>query len=83
VRDEQGRELELTQEPAELAADRGPCLRVERRKGLVEQKHGGVVRERARQRDPLPLAAGQLARPCAGEVALVHVRVSGLAFAHA
>ena len=34
-------------------------LEVERAEGLVEQEHGGLVDQRAGQRHPLPLAAGQ------------------------
>ena len=36
-------------------------LEVERAQGLVEQQDAGPVHERARERDPLPLAARQLA----------------------
>ena len=46
-------------------------LEVERAERLVEQQHPGPVDQRAGQRDPLPLAAGQLAagarrKPSAG-----------------
>ena len=37
-------------------------LEVERAERLVEQQHGGTVHQRARQRHPLLLAAGQLGR---------------------
>ena len=37
-------------------------LQVERAERLVEEQHGGLVHDRARQRDPLALAAGELRR---------------------
>ena len=40
----------------------GAQRRVEAREGLVEQHHLGLRGERARQRDPLALAAGELVR---------------------
>ena len=40
-------------------------LEVERAEGLVEQQDARPVHERARERDALALAAGQLARACA------------------
>ena len=43
--------------------ERAAQLRVERAERLVEQQHGRVEDERAGQRDPLLLAAGQLTRP--------------------
>src|SRR5207247_7475774 len=38
--------------------DRGLGLGVHRARGLVQDQHGTVLQERARQRDALPLAAG-------------------------
>ena len=38
-------------------------LEVERAERLVQQQRGGFVDERARERDPLLLAAGELPRP--------------------
>ena len=35
-------------------------MRIERRERLVEQQHAGVACERASERDPLVLAAGEL-----------------------
>src|SRR5262245_53096173 len=35
-------------------------MRVERGQRLVEEEHGGVARESTRERDTLPLAAGEL-----------------------
>src|SRR5439155_4229072 len=40
--------------------DRGLGLRVHRARGLVQDQHGTVLQERARQRDALPLAAREL-----------------------
>ena len=44
---------------AHQVADRGGELGVEARGRLVEHEHGGVGEQRAGDRDPLPLAAGQ------------------------
>ena len=44
--------------PAELDANAG----VESRQGLVEEQHGRLDRQRPRDRDPLLLSAGELAR---------------------
>ena len=61
VRDQDGRHadapLHLAHGVAQLDAD----ARIERAEGLVEQQHGRLVRERARHRDALLLAAGELA----------------------
>ena len=43
-------------------------MRIERRERLVKQQHARISRERPGQRDPLPLAARQLARTCLREV---------------
>ena len=51
----------------QLDLERAAQLGVERAERLVEQQHGRVEHERAGQRDPLLLAAGQLARPPLGE----------------
>ncbi len=68
VRDEQHRDAELVQQLVQLGADAGLRVRVERGERLVEEQHGRVARERARERDALALAAGQAARPLAREV---------------
>ena len=68
VRDEQDRDVEPGEQVVELGADRRLRVRVERRERLVEQQHLRVARERARERDALPLAAGELARPRVREV---------------
>ncbi len=68
VRDEQRRQPGLRQHPGELGPDRGAGVRVERRRRLVEQQHPRPAGERAGERDPLPLAAGEVARPRVGEV---------------
>ena len=43
-------------------------MRVERRERLVEEEDGGVARQRAGERDTLPLAPREIARPRTGEV---------------
>ena len=63
VRDEQRRQVELVQQLLELPAHRDLRVRVERRERLVEQEHARVARERAGERDALPLAARELGRP--------------------
>ena len=57
VRDEQTGMSEPREEVVELGADRRLRVRVERRERLVEQQHRGSARERACERDTLPLAA--------------------------
>ena len=52
----------------ELAADNAAGVRVERRERLVEEEDRGVARERAGERDALPLAARQVAGPGTGEM---------------
>ena len=49
-------------------------LRVERAERLVEQQHLGLDRERARERDALALAAGELVRIAVGEPVELHER---------
>src|SRR5258705_13901606 len=63
-RDEQSAPLftQMTQRRPERAAARG----VERRRRLVHEQQGGGWRESARDRDPLRLAARELARPRPG-----------------
>ena len=68
VRDEQDRDAEPGEQVVQLGADRRLRVRVERRERLVEQQDLRVARERARERDALPLAAGELARPRVREV---------------
>ena len=67
VRDEDGGDAELLLDPADRAAQLLADLGVQRAEGLVEQQHFGPVGERARDRDALLLAAGEL-----GRQALVH-----------
>ena len=62
VGDEDGGDAELELEPADLLAQLHPHLGVERRQRLVEQQHPRAQGERAGQRDPLLLAAGELVR---------------------
>ena len=68
VRDDDRRQAELAQRRAQLAAHRVARVRVERRERLVEQQDARPPRERARERDALPLAARELARARVGEV---------------
>ena len=60
--------VELAQPGAELVADLG----VEGAEGLVEEQHLGPRRERPRQGDPLPLAAGELRRVAVGVAGELH-----------
>ena len=63
VRDEQRRQPELGQQLGELAADDRARVGVQRGERLVEQQDRRVARERPRERDPLPLTAGEVGRP--------------------
>ena len=47
-------------------------LRVQRAEGLVEQQHARLDGERARERDALTLAAGELRRIAAAEAVELH-----------
>ena len=60
VRDEHAGDVDLVVQPPQPAAQFLAHLGVERAEGLVEQQHLGLDRQRARQRDALPLAAGEL-----------------------
>src|SRR5579883_1786080 len=53
--------------------DEALALRVERTRRLVEEKHGGVAQERPRDRDTLPLAAGE-AHAALAEICAVTLR---------
>ena len=68
VRHEQDGDLEPGEQLVQLGADRRLRVRVERGERLVEQQHLRVARERARERDALALAAGELARARGREV---------------
>ena len=68
MRDDQGRQLEAAQQLLQLDADRRLGVGVERGKRLVEQQDPWFSRERAREGDPLALAAGELARSRRREV---------------
>ena len=54
---------DLALDPLQLDLHLLAQLQVERAERLVEQQHGRAVDERARERDALLLAAGELARP--------------------
>ena len=62
VRDVDRRRVELLQQRLQLGAHLHPQQRVEVRERLVHQQHVGLRRDRARDRDALPLAAGELGR---------------------
>ena len=61
VGDEDGRQRELAEQLVELDPHRRLRVRIERRQRLVEQQDARLERERPRERDPLALAARQLA----------------------
>ena len=66
VRDEDRRQPEIVEQSAQLRADLGARVRVERRQRLVQQQQRRVSRQRAGERDPLALSPGQLVyRACA------------------
>ena len=69
VRHEQSRQRELPQQLRELVPHLGLRVCVERGQRLVEEEHRGVTRQCPRERDPLPLAARELAGMRGGEVA--------------
>ena len=60
MRDVHEGEADLELDPLELELHLPAQLEVERAERLVEQQHLGPVDERAGQRDPLLLAAGEL-----------------------
>ena len=60
VGDEQGGDVQLLVQAAEPAAQLLAHLGIERAERLVEQQHARLDRERARKRDALSLAAGEL-----------------------
>ena len=66
--DEQRGELEVGEDVGELVAHLPAGDRVERAERLVEQQHARVACERARERDALALAAGELPGTGGGEV---------------
>ena len=81
VGDEERGQVEVAQQLGELESHGRARDRVERGERLVQQQHGRVARERARQADALPLAARELTRPCLRQVPdtealeqLVHAR---------
>ena len=72
VGDEHAGEVNLVVQPAQPATQLLPDLGVERAERLVEQQHLRLDRERARQRDALALAAGQLRRIAVAQVVELH-----------
>ena len=67
VRDEQVGEVPLALEPVEQVEHLRLDRDVERGDRLVEDQHPGVGRERPRDGDALPLAAGQVQRAAGGQ----------------
>ena len=63
VGDEDERDADVALDLLELELHLAAQLEVEGAERLVEQQHLGPVDQRAGQRDPLPLAAGELVRP--------------------
>ena len=62
MRDVDERDLDLVLDPLQLELHLLAQLEVERAEGLVEEEHARPVHERAGERDPLLLAAGELPR---------------------
>ena len=73
------RELHLDDQLAQPRTRLLAQLGVEVRERLVQQDHGRVVDERARDRDALLLAAGELVRKALAEVAERELVERGLA----
>ena len=67
VRDVDERDADLALDALQLGLHLLAELEVERAERLVEQEHLGLVHDRARERDPLALAARELHRPAAAE----------------
>ena len=63
---------DLALDPLELELHLLAELEVERAERLVEQQHLGLVDDRARERDPLALAAGELDRLARSEAGEAH-----------
>ena len=72
VRHEHEGDADVALDALQLELHLAAQLEVERRERLVEQQRARVVHERARERDALALAAGELARLALGEVAEPH-----------
>ncbi len=72
VRHEQARDPELAVQLVEPVAELLPDACVERAERLVQQEDLRSRRERARERDPLPLSAGELIRVAVAEARELH-----------
>ena len=72
VRHEHARHVDLVVQAAQPAAQFLADARVERAERLVQQQHARLDRQRARQRDALPLAAGELVRVAVGQPVELH-----------
>ncbi len=68
VGDEHAGDVNFVVQLAQPAAQFQTDFRVQRAEGFVEQQDAGLDRQRARQRDPLPLASGKLGRITAGQI---------------
>jgi hypothetical protein len=69
---EDERDPDLALDALQLALHMTAQRQVERGEGLVQQERARLVDEGARERDTLALAAGELARTAAGEIAEPH-----------
>ncbi len=72
MRDENRRQSRLLMNVAQPAAQILAHARVKRAEGLVEQQHARLDGERARERDALALAAGELRRIAAAKSVELH-----------
>ena len=72
VRDEEHRETLLPPDALDLVVEDIARHRVERSERLVHQQDVDVLRERTRERDPLPHPTGKLVRSLGRELAEVH-----------
>ncbi len=72
VGDEQAGDVQLVVQLAQPAAQLLAHLGVEGAEGLIQQQHLGLHRQRAGQRNPLTLAAGELGRIARGHMAELH-----------
>ena len=72
VRDEHARQVNLFVQPAQPAPQLLPHFGVERAERLVEQQHLRLDGQRARERDALPLAAGELRRIAIAQIVELH-----------
>ena len=72
VGDQHRGQLRLLVQPSQPGAQLDSYARVERPERLIQQQHAGPGRQGARERHPLPLAAGKLRRLPAPVIAQLH-----------